>query len=218
MVKTIKASPRKPSPSKFGKFNDAVAVVTAQAKYLQTAKALAQKGDRKGSLLRVARARKAITDLPNEAGLGKFLLVAGLVRSEIEIGDLSGARSTLGQLKTDFSRSTAAAAVAVALIKSGDVKSGLQVAEMITAPIGRGEAMGNVASALLHAKELRATKELLRKLGDASDDARAFRAAGATMMELGLGAELHQWVGEMTSNVARAYLCLGAADAKTRRP
>ena len=32
------------------------------------------------------------------------------------------------------------------------------------------------------------------------------------MTELGREAELHQWLGELTSNTAAAYLCMGAAD------
>jgi hypothetical protein len=125
MIETIEAFPRKPSPSKFGTLTDAVAVASARAKYLQTAKVLAKSGDREGSLSRVARAEKAILEIPDNAGLGKSMLVLELVRSKVEIGDLSSARNTLGQLKADFTRSSAASDVAVALIKSGDVDSGL---------------------------------------------------------------------------------------------
>jgi len=72
--------------------------------------------------------------------------------------------------------------------------------------------MGRVASALLRAGEPRAARAVLRKVGGTPAEGEAFRAAGTTMVELGRGSELHQWIGEMDSKVARAYACMAAAE------
>lgn len=213
MIEAIKTYPRDPMPSKFGTGSDALAIAIAQAKYLRTAGVLAGKGDREAARSRIARAEKAILDVPDDAGLGKILLVVDLVRSQVELGELQSARNTLNQLKPNHIRSIPAQLVAVALIKSGDVTSGLEVAGMITGPVGRGEAMGHVVSALLHAGQIQTAKELLEETGDAPDDARTYRAAGGTMMELKRGEQLQHWLDETTSNVARAYMCMGAVDA-----
>ncbi|MGD0041110.1 MAG: hypothetical protein ABSE84_11940 [Isosphaeraceae bacterium] len=42
-------------------------------------------------------------------------------------------------------------------------------------------------------------------------------AAGTTMVELGRGPELQQWIGEMDSKVARAYACMGAAEVLQKK-
>jgi hypothetical protein len=218
IVKTIEASPREAQASKFGTFDDAAAIAMARSKYLAIAVLLAKKGDREGSRLRLARAQKAVTELSANAGIGKSILVLGFVQAEIDLGDFSGARSTLGQLEKGFQRSTSAASVAVGLIRSGDVKSGLEVAELITPSVGSGSAIGKVAAALLAAGELKATKALLQKIGDGRDDVDAFRTVGQNMAHLGRLAELHQWIGELKSNTARAYLCMGAAETLHRTP
>ncbi|MBN2023707.1 MAG: hypothetical protein JW809_13050 [Pirellulales bacterium] len=217
MVEIVKASPRPAQKSKFGVFDDAGLIAKAQANYLATAKLLAAKGDREGSLRRTARARKAIAELPDESGLLKLMLVPALVASEIDAGDFHGARTTLAQLKQGYGQSSAAADVAAGLIKSGDVKSGLEVAELITEPLGKDRAMGKVASALLRAGQLDEAKNLLRKIGDGPNEVGAFRIVGQTMVELGRETELHQWLGELTSKTACAYLCMGAADVLAKR-
>jgi hypothetical protein len=218
MVEIIRAFPRKAEVSELGTADDAACIAMAQSRYLlEVARLLVQKGDREGSLRRIALARKAVTELSEQAGLGKAMLVAELVGSEIEVGDFRGARSTLGQLRAGYTRSSAAARVAAGLIKSGDVKAGLEVAELITDPVGRGEAIGRVASALLRAGEPGAARAVLRKVAGTPAEGGAFRAAGTTMVESGRGSELHQWIGEMDSTVARAYACTGAAEVLQKK-
>ncbi len=141
-----------------------------------------------------------------------MLLDDALVTAQITVGDLDGARSTLGQLETAYSRSRAAACLAVALIESGLVKSGLEVADVITEPVGKGDAIGRVVSALVRAGHLPAAKSLLQKLGDGKNEAQACRAAGRAMAQSGHASQLDQWLSDITSNVARAYLCMGVAE------
>jgi lipopolysaccharide biosynthesis regulator YciM len=212
MVKTIQASPRQAVSSKFGTSDDASAIAVTRSKYLTIALLLAKKGDRKGSLVRLAKARDAITGLPPRAGITKMLLHGALVGAQITVGDLDGARRTLGQLQPAFSRSQAAAHLAVALIASGNVKSGLEVAELVTDPVGRGRARGAVTSALVRAGDLPAAKAMLQKIGDGKDDVEAFRAASQAMVQTGRARELHAWLSDITSNTARAYLCMGVAE------
>ena len=216
MVKTIQAFPRKAETSKFGAFDDAVAIAAVQSNNFAVAGLLAKKGDREGSLLRLAVTRKYITELPEQSGLAKTMLASTLVKAEIALGDFNGARASLQQLDKGFSQSTLAGDVAAGLIKSGDVKSGMAVAELITTPLGRGMATGRVACELLRVGETKAARTLLDKNGDGRDDVEAFRAVGGTLTELGRETELQQWLGEMTSNVARAYLCMGAAEGKKK--
>ena len=210
MVKTIEAFPRETQKSKFGAFDDAVAMAAVQSNYLAVAGLLVKKGDREGSLLRLAQARKAVTELPEQSGLAKSMLASKLVNAEIALGDFSGARASLQQMGKGFSQSMLAGEVAAGLIKSGDVKSGLAVAELITNPLGKGLAMGRVASELLRAGETKEAKTFLKIAGDVAEDVEVFTAVGVTLAELGRETELQQWLGEMTSNIARAYMCMGA--------
>jgi hypothetical protein len=213
MVKTIENSPRKPEISKFGVADDSGMIAKARLNYLATAKLLAARGDREASRLRVDRVRKTVTELPDETGLLKLILVPLFVKAEIDLGDFQGARTTLGQLKDGFSKSSMAAEIAAGLIESGDVKAGLEVAELITESLGKDSALGKVASALLRAGKLEEAKTLLQKVGDGRYEIGAFRTVGKILMELGRETELQQWLGELKSNAARAYLCMGANDA-----
>ena len=142
MEKLIKDSPHKAQTSKFGVFDDNGLIAKVRLKYLATAKLLEMQGDREGSQERIARARKAILELPDESGLLKLILVPLFVNAEIQMGDFDGARTTVTQMRKSFARSSAAADLAAALIKSGDVKSGLEVAEMITESLGKDSAIG----------------------------------------------------------------------------
>jgi hypothetical protein len=212
MVKTVQSSPREAEASKFGRVDDTAVLAMIRSKYLAVAMLLAKKGDSEGSEQRMAWARKAVTGLSNEAGIGKSLTLMEFVHGEIAIGDFKGARATLEQLEKGFQRSSLAGPVAEGLIRSGDVKSGLEVVELITPSIGSGDAIGHVTSALIFADELKAASTLLQKVGDGRDDVRAFQIAGQNMATLGHLAELHSWVGELKSSTARAYLCMGAAE------
>lgn len=211
MARTIEALPRQTETSKFGAFDDAAASAVVQSNYLTVAGLLAKQGDREGSLLRLARARKAVTELPAKSGLAKSMLASKLINTEIALGDFTGARASLQQMGKGFDQSRLAGEVAAGLIKSGDVKSGLAVAELITTPLGRGLAMGRVACELLRNGKTSEARTFLEKVGEDAEDVEAFRAIGATMAELDHETELNQWLGEMSSNVARAYLCMGAA-------
>jgi pentatricopeptide repeat protein len=213
MIATIKSTPRKSQTAKMGTFDDPTAIALAESKYLATAAILAKRGDREGSAQRMNRGRKAITGLSNNTGILKAILSAVLVNGEIEAGDFKAARTTLDQLEQGYTKSFMAASVAEGLIKSGDIKSGLEVAELITAPLGKGRHIGSVAEALLAAGELKAAKTLLKKIGDAPDEVEAFRTLGQTLVELGQHATLRQWLDELNSDAARAYLCMGAAGA-----
>ena len=211
MVKTIQAFPRESEKSKFGEFDDAVALAVVQSNYLAVAEALAKKGDREGSLLRLAQARKSVAGLPEQAGLAKAILARKLVTTEVSLGDFDGARASLQH--SGFSKSALAGQVAAGLIKSGDVKSGLEVAELITEPRSKGLATGQVASELLRVGETTAAKTLLGKLSDSAEDVLAFMEAGSVLATLGRETELQQWLDEITSNAARVYLCIGAAES-----
>jgi len=217
MVRTIEDSPREAQMSKFGITDDAGAIAGVRSKYLITAKLLAEKGDRKGSLLRIARARNAVMGMADEAGIVKSVSIATLVRSQIDLGDLDGARSTLSNIEQEFSRSIAATDLAVALVKSGDVKSAMEVAELITSPLVKGMAVGRVLSELVRAEEMALANEMMRKVGHSKEDVRAFRAVGGTMVDLDRGQELHRWLNEMRSNVARAHACIGAAETLQKK-
>jgi hypothetical protein len=216
MVKTIEASPRDAESSKFGRFDDSAAVAMVRAKYIAVAALLAKKGDHEVSQLRLAVARTAVTEMSDETGIGKAMLLSQLVHGQIALGDFQGAKAVLDRLEKGFHRSSLAGPVAAGLIRSGDVKSGLEVAKMITPSSGSGSAIGQVASALISAGEFEAAKTLLQKVGDSRDEVEAFRAVGGSMAQAGRLAELKQWIGELKSDTARAYLCLGVAETLQR--
>lgn len=129
MVKAIEASPGESQEPTFGTYDDSVAIVQARVAYLRTASVLSKQGDRKAALERIARVHKAIADLPEQFELAKIVLGLQLNQSQIDIGDLAGLRDRLNQMKHPYERSEAATQLAVALIKSGDVKAGIEIAQ-----------------------------------------------------------------------------------------
>lgn len=215
-LEVIKTTPRAEQKSKFGTFDDALTVASVKAEYLEVARHLHAKGEREASRQRLAMAREAITALPQTAGIAKSALVMTLIQTQVALGEFSDARVTLQQLPNGFVKSSQAGQVAAGLIASGDIKTGMAVAELITDPLGRGGVVGGVVTALLQAVETQAAKEMLKKLGNTSEDAVAFRAAGRALAERGRAEELKQWLQEDWSDVAKAYLCIGVADTSAR--
>lgn len=212
MIQAIKESPREARTSKFGTFDDSAAMAGVQVKSLMVATLLAKSGDREGALERVTRARNAVTAVPEKAGLAKAMVAMQLVQTQIAIEDFAGARESLKGLGDAIGASMMVGQVAASLVKSGDVKAGLEVSEMIEADVFRGLAYAEVVKELLKANEVEGARTLLGRLGEGQHDAHGFRAAGKTMAELGRQEELMGWVKEMKSALGRTYLSLGAAE------
>jgi len=213
MIKTVQASPREPESSKFGTCDDAVLIAMKKSNHLMIAGLLMSKGDRKGALHQIAKAKEAIVTIPDSAGIAKFMLARGLVAAELAVGDLDGARNTLDQLKGDAFCSSAAADVAIALIKAGDVRAGCEIAEQSVNNPNDACWRTGVVNALIHAGQLEAAKEMLQSTSDGMVGTRVFEEVAQSMIESNHAAELQQWLGSCGSNAASAHMCVGAARA-----
>lgn len=214
MVTAIGATPRPEVRSAFGVYDDSVRIVETKALYLEVARELAKRGDLEGAKLRVAQATESILSLAPMTGLSKSMLVQRLVNTQIEIGDLEGARTMLKGIEDPFPRSMPAGMLAAAFAKSGDVRSALDLATMIEGSHGgKGTYHRQVLEALVERGEILATKQVLAGMVDPADQESAYRTVGRAMTKSGRGAELDKWLPEMPSNVARAAACMGAAEA-----
>ena len=220
MVQFIRESPREAVRSKFGTFGDAGVIAGIKTKYLQTARLVEQAGDRDGARQRLVMASESVEGLPFEAGLGKIMHVKLLIRTQLLLGEFAAAQRTIDRLEGEFSRSNAAADLAVALIQSGDIARGLKTANLITAKEGRGAAKGQVAAALVRAGESDRAQQYLSNVGESNHEVRAFRKYGAEMIQLDRAADLSAGLVKLPSNAARSHACLGAAEqlAKLNQP
>lgn len=213
MVKSIEAEPREEVSSKFGQFGDDSAIAAVKAQYLPIAEVLAEQGDLAEAKRHVQMAADAVTALPESAGLVKWPQIAGVVMTQIKIGDLAGARTTLAKVPASGGQSFAAAKLAAALADAGDVSAAVEVARQITAGTGFGSSLGMAAAAIYRAGEVDAATKLLEGIDDLSERARAYHVAGRTMIEAGGGKQLAAWIDANHSDLARTFACLGAAEA-----
>lgn len=215
MVAMIDASPREPAVSAFGKFDDQLALASAVALRLEIAKALAKSGDLDAARQQLAKVADAVLPLAPETGMGKSMLIMGLLKAQVETVDLDSARRLLEQLPAGHDRTLPATVVANALLDAGDIAGGVAVAQQIKPSRGRGHGVGSIAGKLIHAGELAGAKNLLASLGDGIEDVAGYRGAGEAMTATGRGAELVEWLPAMPSAAARAFACLGAAERRT---
>jgi hypothetical protein len=198
--------------SAFGRVDDTSVLAGVTANYALVAVARQRQGDGEAARKCMDRATEALLSLPVETGITKVMLGAKVVAAQVEIEDLAGARAFVQQLEPP-SRSLAEH-VAVACAKAGDMAGAVELAEMIPADSrGRGRAWGEVAKALIESDYVDAAQELLAKLGTTSEEAAAFRTAGAALVGSDREAELIAWVSGLPQSVHRAYACLGAAEA-----
>ncbi len=211
MVKTIKAFPHEPQVSAFGTVDDNMAIGAARSNYLRVARLLAEQGKDEASRKCLAKARKAIVDMPYASGIGNFFVVKRLVDTQLTLKDLDGARGTLEILQPDDKRRVSGG-VAAAFIRAGDVDTAMQIAEEVLSNQWPGDDIGDIVEALIHRGELDMARKLLAKLGDSRDGISALRAAGSAMLATGQGPQLNKWLDGMTA-VAKAYVCIGASEA-----
>jgi hypothetical protein len=214
MVAVINASPREPAISAFGKFGDDLAIASAKALHLEIAKALAKGGDHAEARQQIAKASEAILHAPNEAGVGKTMLLTALVGAQIEVGELDAARQLVERLPENQSRTMASTALARALVKTGDIAGAVEVAKFITFEAGRGHSVGRITGDVIRAGDLDKAKSLLAGMGETSEDVQSYRDAGEAMIDTGLADDLDSWLPMMPSAAARAYACLGAAEKR----
>jgi hypothetical protein len=212
MVKIIEASPREPEITKFGRSDDSGMIAGVRALYLTTAQALAADGKQQESLQHLEKAKSAIIGLADETGLAKTMLIGQLLQSQIALGDLAGAKNALPSIGIEHTRSTAARALAIAYIRELDMEAACEVAESITATLGRGSQIGAVAAEFVTAGEPFLAQEQLARLDATEEDAEAYRPVARAMIKKGLNADLVKWLESAPSPMARAYACMGAAE------
>ena len=108
----------------------------------------------------------------------------------------------------EHTRSMAARALAIAYIHELDMQKAREVADSITATLGRGSQIGAVAAEFITANEPFLAQELLAKLGETEEDAQAYRKVARAMIQKGLNADLVKWLETAPSPMARAYACM----------
>ena len=82
-----------------------------------------------------------------------------------------------------------------------------------TTGTGFGSSLGLAAAAIYRAGEFDSATKLLEGIDDLSERARAYLAAGRSMIEGGGGKQLAAWIDANQSDLARTFACLGAAEA-----
>ncbi len=210
-VEAIQNSPRPVFVSKFGQFDDAVEIAKEKSHYLLTAKALARQGKRAAAQERIKWAEEPILALGLEAGLGKMMVVAGLIRTKIDMGDLTGARSALEAVDRPF-RWMPTAQLAKAYARAGDSAAAIKIArDMNGDDKQRGGLYGDVAAELIRHGNNGAAQQLLADLDATAEDAAAYERAAKAMIESGKADELQKSVASFPAAIDKAFACLGAA-------
>lgn len=213
LVAEIQHSPRPAFVSKFGQFDDAVEIAKVKSSYLLTATALARQGNQAAAQERIKWAEEPILALGAEAGLGKMMVVAGLIRTKIDLGDLVGARAALKAVEPPF-RGMPATQLAIAYAKAGDAAASLEVAREIHGDRkARGRLYGDVAAEFIRRGDIGTGQKLLAELDATPDDAEAYLDAAKAMIDSGNAVELQKWLADMPSAVDKAYACMGAGES-----
>ena len=213
MVEIVEESPRPPVRSKFGNYDDNVAIAEVKAQYLPVARLLAEKEDMKGASRRIAWAAEPILELPSTSGLGKGMLVIQLVNTQVEVGDLEGARQSLEEIEEGFIRSMPAAGLAAVFAKTGDLTAALEMVALVDKQSkGNGSYLGSVVRELIRSNQIPAAKQVLGEMSQPVAQKRSYCAAGRAMLETHRSEELYQWLPDMPTDVARAAACIGAAE------
>jgi hypothetical protein len=205
-------NPRPAQPSKFGTRNDAVALAEIRINYLSIARQYDKQGQRQECDRLLEAAADAVVKLPEEAGVSKWMLLNRLVHAQLQLGAFEEVEQAIKQIPNDYVRSAAAARLAAGLIRSGDVAAGMRVSDMVTAKLGRGDAIGDIVAALLQKDEFARARKILSGIGDSTEEVRAFRRYGQEMVALGYGERLRGELQDLPSHAARTYACIGAAE------
>ena len=211
MIKSIEAEPREEVASKFGQFGDDSAIAAVKAQYLPIAEVLAEQGDLAEAKRHVQMAADAVTHAQS-AGLVKWPQIAGVVMTTED--------RRLGWCPHDAGESAGQRRPVVRGRQVGDaVPTRATCRRRSKLPVRlRRERVSDRASArrrqpFIGPGEVDAATKLLEGVDDLSERARAYAAAGRTMIEAGGGRQLADWIDASQSDIASTFACLGAAEA-----
>lgn len=196
--------------SKFGNTTDASRIALVEVNYLQIAAIYTERGETQKARTALERAKKAVANMPDSSGMGKMMVVPGLLTTQLRMGDIDSVRQSVRTLRPVFWQQTAPALVK-AFLDENDPETAVFIAESLLKENGAGGA--GIISIFVTAGQFDRARALLEKVRiDSHIGHEACRLAGSTMFQLGHTDLLRQWVDELSPGVS-AHLCIGAARA-----
>ena len=208
MVKLIKTASFEEEKSKFGNVNDKFRIASVEVNYLQIARLYSERGEMEKSRSAKQLGTKAVNDMPDSSGLGKMLMLPGILASQIAYGEIDEVRKSVRDIKPVFWQQQAPMLVK-AFLSDGDTETAMYISETLLNGDGAGGA--EIISSFIQAKRMDSARMLLDKVRIESHIGHdACRAVGATMIQTNQTELLKDWVKELPAGVS-AHLCIGAA-------
>lgn len=211
LVTIIEESPQEPQVSKFGSFDDSLAIATIRAVYMDTAAILMAEGNDDAAAEHIKRAFLAAKGIKSQ-GLGKSILCGRLVQQLTALGDVENAQELAATLDTDYTKATASADVAASLILDGKIDEGLKMAKVSVADRSMGYGTKRVAMALLEVQAFDELGTYMATMPDGPREVRAFREVAHEFVRSRNTERLHGLLKSLPSDAARVQACLGASD------
>jgi hypothetical protein len=205
IVEHLRMSKMEREVSKFGIVDDPTRIAQAKARYIQVALLLDRLGKKAASREKLAIAEKAIADMPETSGLGKFFLDSDLAQAQNTLG----VPQTVAATKSPFWKLGAPQLISTQ-IKAGDIdgaKATARLAFNSTTP-GAIETM----SAFVTAGRLDIAHELLTEIPASWAGTDICRELGESMVKTGNEDLLRKWVQDVEAAQA-THLAIGALRA-----
>jgi hypothetical protein len=209
MGKMINETPMAADKSKFGTFDDSFKKGATETVYLRAANSLSKKGDIEGYNRYVAKAIKGVKEM-NDTPVWKGAVFVKIVESQLEAGDIEGAKKTVKEINDEHNRSWALYNIVETQLDKGDIAGAMATYREITGTMNKSFACGQIASALVKKSKIPEAKQILLSLGTSSIESEAYRVTARAFVEMGYTKELANWLDEIPTPQAKVCACIGA--------
>jgi thioredoxin-like negative regulator of GroEL len=211
MGKMIDDTPMAADKSKFGTFDDSFKKGAMETVYLRIANSLAKKGDINGYNRYVAKAIEGVKEM-NDIPVWKGAVFVKIVESQLEAGDIEGAKTTVKEINDELNHSWALYNIVKTQLDKDDIAGAMATYREITSAMNKSFACGQIASALVKKGKMPEAKQILLTLGTSAIEAEAYRGTARVFVEMGYTKELANWLDEIPTPQAKVCACIGAVD------
>ena len=211
MTKMINDTPMAADKSKFGTFDDSFKRGLVQTVYLHAAKASARTGDVNNYNKYITKATDGVKEI-NDVPIWKGTVFMKIVETQLEAGDIEGAKKTAKEISDKLNLSWALYNIVKTQLEKDDIVGAVTISQEITDTMNKSFASGEIASTFVKKGKIADARKILLNMGNSSWEAQAYRRTAKVFVETGHAEELANWLNEIPSPQARVYVCVGAVD------
>ena len=212
MEKLIEKSQAPADKSKFGVFDDTAKMAKVRALHSGIAGQLAKRGDMIGYREHIKIAQDAARNIKPEAGIMQPFIIIPLVTTQLDAGDIAGAKTTAAMIEIDGNtRSMVLGDIVRKQLGKGDTDGAIATANGI---VDKRYTYGAISGKLVESGKLVQAKELLATFDGSKWEYAAYSMYGqatSSLAKMNRQLELIQWVNMLTTPEARVYAYIGAA-------